>query len=76
MHSYGTMVQGCIYVYSEVCLCNLLILHWLRMWAGYLNQPISKASRKKLKEKAQSMGKEIVKVTINKTTGKKVVMGA
>lgn len=48
----------------------------LRIWAGYLNQPLSKNDRKAIKEKAALMGKQIVKVTIKKNDTKKVVTGS
>ena len=43
------------------------------MWAGYLNEKISPEGRTAIKAKAAAGGKEMVKVTINKNTGKKVV---
>ena len=46
-----------------------------RIWAGYLNQQLSRKDRAKLKVKAQEMDKRMVKVTVNKETGKKVVTG-
>lgn len=43
----------------------------LRTWAGCLHKPISSGQRQALKQKAIDEGKTMVKVTVNKTTGKK-----
>ena len=48
---------------------------WLRIWAPYLNKEVSPSARRAIKEKAKAEDKCMVKVTINKTTGKKSVMG-
>ena len=56
-----------------MCFC-FVFKNWvwkLRIWASYLNQPMSSSARKCLRDKAEAAGKCIVKVTINKETKKK-----
>ncbi|CAK9111829.1 Uncharacterized protein SCF082_LOCUS51906 [Durusdinium trenchii] len=40
------------------------------IWAGYLDQAVSKENRKALKDKAKLHGKEIVKLTVSKSSNK------
>lgn len=45
------------------------------IWAGYLNQPVSRDMKKQLKDKAHVQGKQMVKVSIAKGSNKKTVSG-
>lgn len=62
------MSFGCEYHLSvPVPLCASL---WPRLWAAFLNEPVTKAMKHCLREKAERQGKSMVKVTVSKKSNK------
>ena len=70
---YGVIL---LYVFPSqpmVATLNPPVPCCLRMWAAYLNQPMSGEARKQLRDKAESAGKSLVKKNVNKATNKVTV---
>lgn len=55
----------------NIRVLNSITNYQLRIWAGYLNQPVSRDMKKQLKDKAHVQGKQMVKVSIAKGSNKK-----
>ena len=59
----------------NIRVLNSITNYQLRIWAGYLNQPVSRDMKKQLIDKAHVQGKQMVKVSIAKGSNKKTVIG-